>query len=624
MLLNRWALAVIFLTFATLCYRFSFAVSHQTLFSEYNLWDQNFALFWGLRFDIAVAMPMALLSLIMYRVSRFFVSSSWHWYVLLWLPVFFIIHTGDTLYYQDSGRHIGHEVLSANGDVMELIQHAFHTGFALILSNIVLLGLLALLWVKYTGKYFQDAIQMSLMKQIAFSVVMLLVTVVGVRGGVSGVPQSPIHAYKIGDANLAIIASNPSYIALAILSTKNKGISQIALPPSTMQPDELLLALYPEPHRVAHDSPEPFNIIFIFLESWNAAFMQSYNSQETLAVTPVFDAFRANALTSDITLAGGHRTVEGVFASMCSLQNPLGTSIADSQLLHLPYLCFPEVLNKQGYFTSFMQGSYRDTASVGSFAQRLGFQESLGKVELPKGKIAHNSWGLQDDDLYDALLDKALLQKEPFFFAVNTTSTHDTVVPPHATPLLDARTNEEKHKNVMHYADEAFGRFLQRFHHSPLAKNTILVAMADHTAQIHSSYLHEYMVPMAIQVPQMKAKRIPYATSQRDIAPTLLELLQLPPEPSFSGKSLLSSDVFFADYYHHQHLGWIEGDYLLSLILTNGDEACFLWRQDLALNQPISCEKSQHMKQRGLGFTSMMQEHLFSGTTKQFLERKQP
>jgi phosphoglycerol transferase MdoB-like AlkP superfamily enzyme len=629
MILKRWGLITLFLVLVTLSYRALFLVYHHDILGQQSLVQQFYALFWGTRFDIAIAMPMALLSIVLHRLMSYIHNTSWHLYTLPWIPVIYLIQTGDTLYFQDSGRHISYEILSAQGDGIELIKHALHAGFGHIIVSTVILIFFTTVWIKYSRQIFvtpiahplfATPIDESLSKKILLSLILLLSTVIGMRGGISGVPQSPIHAYKIGNANLAIIASNPVYIAFSTLTSSEAGITQIKLPKSSLSSEDMFRQLYPEPINIESNPPVKLNVILIFLESWNAAFMQSYNPNEPLNITPNFDVFREKALSSDLTLAGGHRTVEGVFSAMCSFQNPLGTSIAKSQLLNLPYSCLPEMLSQQGYATSFIQGSYRDTGSVGSFAQRLGFQESLGKVELPKGKIPHNVWGLQDDDLYETVLNKAELQQQPFFYAINTTSTHDTVIPPLSTPLLDAKTNEEKHKNVMHYADEAFGRFLNRFNNSPLAENTILVAMADHTAQVHSNYLHEYMIPLAIKAPGMGKKHIPFATTQRDLAPTLLEMLQLPPSSSFAGKSLISSDVFYADYYHNQHLGWIEHDLLLDINLLNGETRCYKWREDLNMKNTVPCDSGQQTKQRALATTALMQNHLFSGTTKEFIK----
>ena len=613
MMLKHWFFSVLFLALVAVSYRVSFVLYHQDVFLAYAWTEQLYALLWGLRFDVAAVLPMTLLSLIFYKLYNTVFTLKWQWFVVPWVLVMCIVQTGDALYYQDAGRHIGYEFLASQGDALSLVQHALHTGLSLIVINIILGALYIWAFVRFSAED-EEARQQSKVKQAIIFIGILLLTVVGVRGGVSGVPQSPIQVYQIGDTKLAVIATNPVYIVFSILSAKDGGLQPITLPQASMEVEQAFAELYPETTQESSAEIKPYNIIFILLESWNAAFMQSYNAQETLDVTPNFDAYRTQGITSDLTLAGGHRTTEGMFASFCSWQNPLGASLVPSQLLDFEYLCLPEILQKQGYTTSFLQGSYRDTSGTGSFAHFLGFEESLGKVELPEGKLPHNVWGLHDDDLYDILFAKSLATTEPFFFALNTNSTHDTVLP----PSVEALDVHHKHKSVMHYADAAFGRFMEKFQQSKLAQNTIIVAVSDHTAQVRGSALYEYMIPMLIITPQATQRHLPFATSQRDIAPTLLDMLGLPASPNFAGKSMLSSEVFFADYFYHQQLGWIEGDDLVNIDVSSGKKQCFKWREDLLMQNPISCSALEAQAQHALIFTQKMQQDLFSGKTKQF------
>ncbi|MDQ6989046.1 MAG: sulfatase-like hydrolase/transferase [Mariprofundaceae bacterium] len=575
-----WLSLVALFTCVTLSYRAVFALYFTDIFAQLSSGQILYALFWGLRFDVAVGLFFALLAWITYRICASF-SLPWVYYGLILLPLLMVIQTADMLYFQDAGRHIGLEILSAGGDGWQLFNHALHTGLTLMICNLLLLCVwlgLAYRWLSKVS--LEQPLVMTMPQRVCTWALIIVCSVVGIRG-VGGVPQAPIHAYQIGQSEQAVIASNAAYITLFILFAEQENMTQVVLPAWSGDKDALFADLYPlhsnpeNKMKVQHTDLAAKNIVLLFLESWNAAWMRSYNPSFAHDVTPHFDQFRQQAISADLTLAGGHRTVEGVFTTMCSFQNPLGSSIAHSALLNLDYLCLPELLQQQGYQTVFIQGSHRDTGNVGSFAQSLGFQESLGKGQLPSGTLPHNAWGLQDDDLYKVVLDKLDSQTAPFFYAINTTSTHDTILPPHVQPLLQAKSSQDKHINVMAYADQAFGRFMQAFAQTKWAENTIIVVVADHTAQIYSSYLHEYMIPMAIKAPDVAAKMLPYATSQRDIAPTLLELLGLPAAPSFSGKSLLSSPTFFADYYHQQHLGWIEGDVLLDVDLSNAQTRCY-------------------------------------------------
>jgi len=108
------------------------------------------------------------------------------------------------------------------------------------------------------------------------------------------------------------------------------------------------------------------------LESWTGEY-----SNET--VTPFFNELSKKSLTTVATVAGGQRTTEGIFAIFCSFQNPLGLTIPDGNLNFLNYSCLPEFLKKNGWSSLFIQGTRNETSNVGPFAQKVGFESSLGK-----------------------------------------------------------------------------------------------------------------------------------------------------------------------------------------------------------------------------------------------------
>src|SRR5690606_15770647 len=144
--------------------------------------------------------------------------------------------------------------------------------------------------------------------------------------------------------------------------------------------------------------------IMILLESWSAPYQHAYGYDKQ--TTPFFDALRERSLTTLATTAGGHRTTEGIFSTMCSWQNPLGQTVAQSQLQNYPYHCLPAILAERQYHTAFFQGTLKNTSGTGAFAQLLGFRHSYGKEDVREHHYPQNSWGLQDPDLYRFTLEK--------------------------------------------------------------------------------------------------------------------------------------------------------------------------------------------------------------------------
>ncbi len=211
---------------------------------------------------------------------------------------------------------------------------------------------------------------------------------------------------------------------------------------------------------------QQYNLVFVLLESWSIQNQTSFNGQ---SVTPQFDAIQKKSFSSDLMIAGGHRTTEGIYSIFCSGQNPLGKSIVKTQLQNFEYECLPKMLREQGWDTAFFQGSHKNTSGVGAFAQLIGFENSYGKHDIPveNANFEQNSWGYYDQDIY-AFAEQKITQelREPFLIGINTNTTHDLTLPQNIEgKFTDTKDNIDR-LNTLNFADEALGEFMSRMEKS--------------------------------------------------------------------------------------------------------------------------------------------------------------
>ncbi len=111
-------------------------------------------------------------------------------------------------------------------------------------------------------------------------------------------------------------------------------------------------------------------------------------------------------------------------------------------------------------------------------------------------------------------------------------------------------------------ADGYFGRLMEVLDGLGLTGRTVVAVVADHGEHLgeHESFGHHGLrdevlhVPLMIAAPGLAARRDPRLTSTIDIAPTVLELLGLPPLSSAQGRSLSSASasrpVVFSEWRH--------------------------------------------------------------------------
>jgi len=619
------------LVVAGLVYKAVFVVYNYQQFSNLAVSEIAYALFWGVRFDMAAAALLSLLSCIIlwlfYRLSPSTSPASALLFIMLLLQL--TMQIGDTVYYAEAGRHVSYEMRDALADASGLFmtavtQHAMFIVLSYLFGYVVILIILN--FSKRILSYTQAGAAMpeSGLKYGLKFLVILLLSVLVVRGGVTGVPQSVISAFKIGDAQQAIVAMNGAYSVVYGVLHSSKEVSRIDVTlPEGVDVNRVMRSMYAsEP--VNHNdgtAVKRVNLVFVLLEGWAADLMSGYGYDEV--TTPFFDSLKKRALSPAGVISGGVRTTEGIYAIFCSQQNPLGETVAQSSLQNNQYHCLPNILKEQGWYTAFFQGSHKETSGTGAFAQSLGFTDSYAKEDMPDGRYEHNYWGAHDPDIYDYALGKMDQMPQPFLVGINTNSTHDTRVPPGVAPFFGDDSRDKR--SVMHFADQAIKEFFQKLKDKPYYENTIFVLLSDHTGGKHKSIAQKYFIPGIIysenMIPSGKLDRY---VSQRDFSPTVLDVLALPASPSFAGKSFFADehDVFFADYFDAGSIGWIENDSLVETSVNKPSEMkCYSIEKGLIDAYPVSCDDEYVDRSiRSLVFTAYSQQRLFDGKTKSFYD----
>ncbi len=568
------------------------------------------AIFWGYRYDLAVAAGLALV------VTIGALQREW----LLGTTVFFhsavlLTNLADAMYYAETGRHVTYEINDLAADFLRLVRNAWGLYGSLLLLGVILVLVLVhwnrrfnsprLLVVPFTWSYLPSQL------------LLMVLTVLFLRGGWGQMPLSPYQASAIGSRDGTVLALNGFYSMAYYWAHNRKKPEPRPLPEiDSTQVQQAVRELYP-PGKLVPFTPKRYNLVFVFLESWSAKYLHSYGySQE---VTPNFDAWLKGTWRPRGMLAGGHRTVEGLFAALASQPNPLGGTISKTSLQFNEYPSLIKVLNRLGYTSVFFMGAPPATGGTGNFSKLLGFQKlySLGDIqERPHGL---HYWGVYDEDLYAFALGKMGELPTPFVVAINTLTTHDVRLPPE---LITREFSPDKKLNnflnTLYLADKAFGEFIQTV--SARFPNTVLVVLADHCGPVNGTAFEKYFVPFALKVPHQPPRKWEVILSQRDVAPTVLDLITGDYRrwaPAFTGKSLFSDTLFFADYFDNGLLGWIEDGRGVELNLATGDYTC--WDYAHISPQLVECSPGdESLRRHALAFTSVTQELLFSGRTLEF------
>lgn len=596
--------------------KFIFTAYLHTQFIDFTNQELIYAILWGYKFDFAASAIIALIvSLFDFNKKLFaFIGS-------LLITTVALTQIGDILYFDESSRHIGYEIFDIIVDAQSLFMTALSQHTLIFFSTIIVAFFLLI----YSYKLYSTSTATRFNKYyLVQKIFIILISIFFVRGMVQHIPLHPWQANEIGNSQLASVSLNSIYNIAYTIVNQSKKLKPVDLP--KLDKAEQLKAMSEIYNSNQKNLQTPIintkpNIVFFFLESWSGRNMKPYGYPNK--TTPNFDKLLEQSIRPRAMVASGHRTTEGIFATLTSFQNPLGKTIAKTQLQDYQYDSIIYLLNKEGYQSAFFQGTSKDTSGTGSLLSYLGFSESYGKRDIQERIYEENYWGVHDTDLYNFInkkLDSKQI-KEPFVIGLNNASTHDIKMP-QGEPSFQFSEDENLNKklNTLHYSDRELGKFIANIEEK--FPNTIFVIFADHCGSTLQDNLDNYIIPFAIYSKKLiEPKYYDILASQRDIAPTVYDLVLGKNESdtqNFSGTSLLKKEKSYADYFHNGILGWIEDNIVVEINTANNEINCYNlnWLQ----KESIACNKinSDEMMKRALSYTTISQKLLFEGKMQEF------
>lgn len=448
-------------------------------------------------------------------------------------------------------------------------------------TSFLLLGLLSVGILTFVGFFIRKKI-ISIKttdqpeRNIVFSIVLLLIIPVflalGIRGGVQQIPiqQSDAYFSKHNILNLAAIHSGWNLIHSVIENNKVMDGNPFIFY-SDVEAKEIINKIHsPEKDTTINvlttDKP---NIVMVVLESWSADLIASLNGYKD--VTPGFDTLAKTGILFTNIYGSGTASDQGMAALFSAFPAQPSTSIISqpSKYIHLP--CINQDIKKIGYTTSFLFGGQLSYGNIKAYMYYNNFDRIQEGVDfdsdLPQGKL-----GVHDEYLYAKQIQNLKNEKQPFFAAMFTLSSHSPFDMP-MQQVFDWGGDENKYVNSVHYADKELYKFIQNAKKESWFNNTLFVFVADHS---HRSPKHwdfnqpEYRkIPMLfwgnVIKPEFRGYRYEKSCSQVDLAATLLNQLNINAERFHWSKNLFNPySQSFAFYEVYSGFGWLrDNQYVL-------------------------------------------------------------
>ncbi len=390
--------------------------------------------------------------------------------------------------------------------------------------------------------------------------------VLGMRGGFQQIPIQISDAYYSKYQVLNAAATNSVFFLMSSYIHH-----QHAGKPYHFMPDEEAEALFQASMQPMQDTtaqvfsvPKP-NIVMVILESWSADLVGACGGFE--GITPQFDSLAKNGILFTHCYSSGLRSDQGMASIFSAFPAQPKTSIIrmPNKFQRLP--CINTALKGEGYTTSFLFGGQLSYGNIRSYMFFNGFDKIIEGKGFDKS-VPQCKLGVADEYLFERQLEELSKERQPFFAAMFTLSSHSPYDMP-MEPVIDWGDKDRLYLNSVFYADRCLGEFMEKARQTDWYANTIFIFLADHghgSPKGWASHQPEYRrIPLlfygeAIR-PEFWGNVDSLPTTQSDVAATLLKQLGLDAEPySYSHDLFNPGTQRSAFYTFDEGFGWIKAD----------------------------------------------------------------
>jgi phosphoglycerol transferase MdoB-like AlkP superfamily enzyme len=308
------------------------------------------------------------------------------------------------------------------------------------------------------------------------------------------------------------------------------------------------------------------NVVLISIESLSAAYMKAYGYEES--VTPFLDQLAQKSLFFTNLYATGNRTVRGLEALTLCIPPTAGESVIKREKENKNKFTTGSVFKSKGYSVKYLYGGYSYFDNMKDFYGGNGYEIVDRDNFTPEEITFANVWGVCDEDMAKKAIsemNKDYKAGKPFFHHWMTVSNHRPFTYPEGK--IDIPADSKSRKGGVKYTDYSIMKFFEMAQKQPWFKNTVFVIVADHCSSSAGKTelpMDKYRIPAMIYAPEFVAPQIfSQVTSQIDVMPTVLGLLNFKYQSKFLGQDVFSKNFVPRAYIAtYQDLGFIKDNYL--------------------------------------------------------------
>jgi hypothetical protein len=327
-----------------------------------------------------------------------------------------------------------------------------------------------------------------------------------------------------------------------------------------------------------------------------------------------------HGLVFDRYYANWHASIQAIFSIVCSSFPPMSGDIVRIK----PRIDCGELSESvkrggitAGLFHSGQFSFYNKLALLG----RRAYAIELDSEELAKtSKRSRQQWGIDDRAMTEATVQwvDSLPKGKPFAaLLIAITAHYPYWVPRDFKRPFTGDSRHERFLNAVAFQDQVFEELVRAFEKRGLYEDTMFVWLGDHghyvaepereTPGLRGFYEPNLHTPLLLLNPRLFPATLPASArvssrlgSHVDLLPTVLDVLDVSPDPRHTGQSLLSSHFeprrmyFGAD--DGRYAGFIEGWQKYALELRTGRSELYDLRKDPDELHDLSAKHPERVK----------------------------
>ena len=357
----------------------------------------------------------------------------------------------------------------------DLVQQlpSFFEDYWYILVLFGLLSFLAFWLIKRTYQKIDDSSQHSFKIQSIIYIVFIGLFVFIGHGGFVSKPIRTTEAAKFTSTENVQLVLNSAFTMLNTWGSPG-------LEEKSFFTDTELDQIYSPIHQFNQPGKtENDNVIIIILESFSPEYIGAKNASGK-STTPFFDKLIQKSLYFPNAFANGKKSMDAVPSIIASIPKLMTDEYLLSGYMINDLTSLPNILNVEGYHSSFFHGATNGSMNFDSFCELAEFNDYFGRNEYNNEKDYDGTWGIYDEPFLQWTNKKISTFKTPFFSTIFTISSH----PPYAIPeeykntFIHGRTPMQ---NAVSYADYSLEKFFESAANESWFSNTLFVVVTDHT-----------------------------------------------------------------------------------------------------------------------------------------------